>query len=32
MNTTYSSVIPVKREMLEGIGPEKPPAWISLLI
>jgi hypothetical protein len=29
---SYRSVRLVKREMLEGMGPVKPPAWISLLI
>jgi hypothetical protein len=29
---SYRSVSLVKREMLEGMGPVKPPAWISLLI
>ena len=29
--TTYSSVKLSKVEMLEGMGPSKPLAWISLL-
>jgi len=29
---SYRSVGVVKREMLKGMGPVKPPAWISLLI
>ena len=28
---THSSVKLIKIEMLEGIGPSKPLAWISLL-
>ena len=30
-NNTYSSIKLLKKEMLEGMGPSRPLAWISLL-